>query len=324
LNQLNKDIKEYLINKSGKEETVSGESLEKLISRYFTCIEIIVNIMDYDISNIEEFIYHTPEKYTPEYYQSLLYFDRSIIKMYKERKDIIEKLFILDSENSDLVQKSLYNIFSQRQVTKFEKLRKRYYDAYSKISELKTYNDKKGSLESIISTAIQEAIDHIIDDWCDKNLKCLTEREERLYRTNLKLDLEGHINAGMPLDTAIGAASASGHSIINVLYRIIQTQGNRSNLLIKKKGDSLMKEFKSVFNTANPFNQCKKFCEMINGKTTGYFIRDVNYGLYYRSKVKKQRELLKKLPDVYTIDESKSTETKLFIEWGVASEKYQN
>ena len=324
LNQLNKDIKEYLINKSGKEETVSGESLEKLISRYFTCIEIIVNIMDYDISNIEEFIYHTPEKYTPEYYQSLLYFDRSIIKMYKERKDIIEKLFILDSENSDLVQKSLYNIFSQQQVTKFEKLRKRYYDAYSKISELKTYNDKKGSLESIISTAIQEAIDHIIDDWCDKNLKCLTEREERLYRTNLKLDLEGHINAGMPLDTAIGAASASGHSIINVLYRIIQTQGNRSNLLIKQKGDSLMKEFKSVFNTASPFNQCKKFCEMINGKTTGYFIRDVNYGLYYRSKVKKQRELLKKLPDVYTIDESKSTETKLFIEWGVASEKYQN
>jgi len=76
-------------------------------------------------------------------------------------------------------------------------------------------------LESIISTMIDDAIDHICDDYCNKNLKSLSEREEREYRENLKLDLEGHINAGMPLDTAIGGASSSGHSIINVLYRII-------------------------------------------------------------------------------------------------------
>jgi len=70
---------------------------------------------------------------------------------------------------------------------------------------------------------------------------------------------------------------------------------------------------------------------MINGKTTGYFVRDVNYGQYYRAKVAKQRELLDKLPkDIkgrplyYTIDEDRSTETKLFIEWAVGSEDYQN
>jgi hypothetical protein len=171
---------------------------------------------------------------------------------------------------------------------------------------------------------IDDAVDHIINDWCDKNLKCLTEKEERMYRENLKLDLRGHINAGMPLDTAIGGASSSGHSIINVLYRIIQTQQNRSNLLIKQKGDSLMKQFKNALGKASPFNQCKVFCETVDGQTTGYFIRDVNYGMYYRAKVAKQRELLKTLPAVYTIDESKSTKTKLFIEWGVGSEEYQN
>ena len=323
LNQLNKDIKEYLINNNG-EGTVSGESLEKLISRYFTCIDTIVNIMEYDISNLEDFIWNTPEKYTPDYYSSLLYFDRSIIKMYKEQKVIIEKLFNLDSENSDLIQKSLYNIFSQSQVTRFEELRKRYYDDYSKLSSLKTRHNMNSSLDLIVSTMIEDAVDHIVNDWCDKNLKCLTEREERMYRENLKLDLEGHINAGMPLDTAIGGASSSGHSIINVLYRIIQTQQNRSNLLIKQKGDSLMKQFKSALGKVSPFNQCKIFCETVDGQTTGYFIRDVNYGMYYRAKVAKQRELLKSLPNVYTIDESKSTKTKLFIEWGVGSEEYQN
>lgn len=323
LNQLNKDIKEYLINNSGP-DTISGESLEKLISRYFTCIDTIVNIMEYDISNLEDFIWNTPEKYTPDYYSALLYFDRSIIKMYKTQKEVIEKIFNLDSENSDLIQKSLYNIFKQSQIRRFEDLRKRYYDNYSKLSNFRSKDNINSSLDQIINDMIDDAIDHIINDWCDKNLKCLTEKEERMYRENLKLDLRGHINAGMPLDTAIGGASSSGHSIINVLYRIIQTQQNRSNLLIKQKGDSLMKQFKNALGKANPFNQCKVFCETIDGQTTGYFIRDVNYGMYYRAKVTKQRELLKTLPAVYTIDESKSTKTKLFIEWGVGSEEYQN
>lgn len=331
LNALNKDIKEYLITGENKEGTVSGESLEKLISKYFTCIDTIVSIMDDDISKLEDFIWNTPEMYTSEYYSSLLYFDRSVIKMYKEQKEITEAMFNLDSDESDLVQKALYDLFSQRQVRRFEELRGRYYSNYSKLSSLRTIHNKKGSLESIISTMIEDAISHICDDWCNKNLKCLSEKEEREYRENLKLDLEGHINAGMPLDTAIGGASSSGHSIINVLYRIIQTQGKRSNLLIKQKGDALVKQFKSVFNGYNPFNQCKVFCEMIDGKTTGYFIRDVNYGQYYRAKVAEQRRLLNRLPKnykgqplYYTIDESKSTATKLFIEWGAGTEKYQN
>ena len=333
LNALNKDIKEYLINHEGGEDTITGESLEKLISKYFTAIETIIDIMDDDISKIEEFIWHTPEKYTPEYYQSLLYFDRSVIKMYTEPKQkvIIESLFNLDSNSSDLIQKALYDIFSQNQVKKFEDLRKRYYENFSKLSNQKRVHGEKGSLQSIIDSKIDDAISHICDDWCNKNLKCLTEREEREYRQNLKLDLEGHVRAGMPLDTFIGGASSSGHSIINVLYRIIQTQGKRSNLLIKQKGDALVKQFKSTFGNHNPFNQCKQFCEIVDGKTTGYFIRDVNYGQYYRAKVAEQRRLLDKLPKnikdqplYYTINEQKSTETKLVIEWGVGTENYQN
>jgi hypothetical protein len=154
----------------------------------------------------------------------------------------------------------------------------------------------------------------------------------------------GHLKAGMPLDTFIGGASSSGHSIINVLYRIIQTQGNRSNLLIKQKGDALVKKFNNVFDNHNPFNQCKRFCEFVEDENdkkwvtrkarktlSGYFIRDVNYGQYYRKKVAEQRRLLKELDKktggnqlYYTIDEDKSTKTKLFIEWHIGSEKYQN
>lgn len=327
LNQLNKDIKQYLINRGGEEGTVSGETLEKLINRYFTCIDTIVSIMDDDITRIEDFIWHTPEKYTAEYYQSLLYFDRSVIGMYKNKnnKFIIESLFHLDSENSDLLQKTLFNIFDQKQIDRFDKLRTRYYENYNKLSIVRNFNNERGSLESIITTMVEDSISHVVDDWCNKNLKCLTPEEEREYRENLKLDLEGHINAGMALDTAIGGAASSGHSIINILYRIIQTQGNRSNLMIKKKGDVLIKQFKSVFGSHSPFNKCKQFCEMVDGKTTGYFIRDVNYGLYYRAKVAEQRRLLNLLPkDTHTINESKSTATKLFIEWHPGTEQYQN
>ena len=84
---------------------------------------------------------------------------------------------------------------------------------------------------------IQDAVQHVCDDWCNKELKCLTEEEERNYRESIKLDIEGHIKAGMPFDTFIGGATSSGHNSINMLYRIIQTQGSRSNLLIKQKGD---------------------------------------------------------------------------------------
>ena len=329
LSMLNKQIKEYLLYRKGGDTTVSGENLEKLISQYFTCIETIVNIMDDDILKLEDFIVHPPKPYTPEYYSSLLYFDRSVIGMYKTWKTTVEALFTLDSNKSDAIQKTLYDIFSQKQVRKFDELRNRYYENYERLSGIKSFHDDKESIDSIIDKMIDDAISHICDDWCNKNIKCLTEREERIYRENLKLDLKGHIKAGMPADVAIGAASASGHSIINVLYRIIQTQGNRSNLLIKQKGDLLLKKFKSTFNNHSPFNQCKQFCEMIDGKTTGYFVRDVNYGQYYRAKVAKQRQLLNNLPKddkgplYYTIDEEKSTATKLFIEWHVGAEEYQ-
>lgn len=335
LNVLNKQIKTYLINHDSAEDTISGENLERLIGQYFTCIETILTIMDADISSLEDFIWNVTEKtkYTPDYYQQLLYLDRSVIGMYtnRENKNAIEKLFSLDSDESDAIQKALYNIFSQSQIIRFENLRSRYYNNYTKLSVLKERKGQTGSLESIISNMIDDAVQHICDDWCNKNLKCLTPEEERNYRENLKLDIEGHIKAGMPLDTFIGGSASSGHSAINVLYRIIQTQGKRSNLLIKAKGDFLVKKFKSTFGNHSPFNQCKQFCETINGKTTGYFIRDVNYGQYYRAKVTKQRELLKKLGTdekgqlLYcTIDEDKSTATKLVIEWAVGSEKQQN
>ena len=344
LNQLNKQIKEFLINKGDGQSTVSGESVERLISQYFTCIDTIVSIMDDDISRLEFFIWNAPEKYTTEYYQSLLYFDRSVIKMYKEWKTTIEKMFLLDSDSADVIQNSLYGIFSQTQIRRFEELKSRYYNNYEKLSSQKTIHNKNESLESCIDTMINDAVQHICDDWCNKNLKCLTEEEERSYRESLKLDLVGHLKAGMPLDTFIGGASSSGHNIINVLYRIIQTQGNRSNLLIKQKGDALVAKFNDTFGNHNPFNQCKQFCEMVEDEsdkkwitrkprktTSGYFIRDVNYGQYYRAKVKEQRRLLDKLPKdsdgnplYYTINEDRSTKTKLFIEWHIGSEEFQN
>lgn len=336
LNVLNKQIKKYLVKHDDDDDVLRGENLERLIGQYFTCVENIVNIMDDDISKIEYFIWHTPIKYTPEYYQSLLYIDRSIIGMYENsvNKNIIAALFNLDSNSSDQVQKSLYNIFDQKQLEKFERLRERLSENYKKLSNVRKINGERGSLESIINTMIEDAIQYLCDNWCNDNIKCLTEEEELNYRQNLKADLEGHIKCGMPLSTIIGGSASSGHNIINVLYRIIQTQGKRSNLLIKQKGDSLLKLFKETFDNHNPLNECKQFCEMVEVKdkltgrikkvTSGYFIRAVNYGQYYRAKVAKQRELLKKLPDCYTIDEDKSTDTKLIIEWGVGSEKYQN
>ena len=342
LNSLNKDIKESLLNKSGLSETVSGESLEKLINRYLTSIDTIVGIMDDDISKLEDFIWHTPLIYTPEYYSQLLYFDRSVLGMYtnSENKTIIENLFSLDSELSDSIQQAIYKIFNQQQIRRFENLRDRYYKNYVKLTNKRSVNEKTGSLQQIIDEMIRDAISHIVDDWCNKNLKCLTEAEEKEYRENLKLDLEGHIKAGYPIDIAIGGSASSSHGIINVLYRIIQTQGKRSNLLIKQKGDMLIEQFKSVFDNHSPFNQCRQFCETITGKnkvgltvskTTGYFIRDVNYGQYYRAKVAAQREILNRLPKnedgkplYYTIDESKSTATKLIIEWKIGSEKYES
>lgn len=346
LGQLYNQIKEYLIKHNDKEDTVSGESLEKLISQYFTCIDTIVGIMEDDISKLEYFIWNAPEKYTTEYYQQLLYFDRSVIGMYTNRqnKTLIEKLFTLNSYSADPIQNALYGIFSQTHVKRFEQLKARYYNNYTKLTNKRTIDNKEESLENIIDTMIQDAVQHICDDWCTKNLKCLTEEEERRYRESLKLDMIGHLKAGMPLDTFIGGASSSGHSIINVLYRIIQTQGNRSNLLIKQKGDALVKKFNDVFDNHNPFNQCKRFCEFVEDENdkkwitrkarktlSGYFIRDVNYGQYYRAKVTEQRRLLKELDKktgsnqlYYTIDEDKSTKTKLFIEWHIGSEKYQN
>lgn len=342
LNVLNKQIKQYLINQDGSSDTVSGEEAERLVNQYFQCIETIISIMDDDILKIEDFVQHTPPKYTPDYYSQLLYIDRSIIKMYTNdyNKTIIEKLFKLDSESSDLLQKTLYDIFNRTQARKFDELRKRLYDNYTRLNSKREINGEQSSLQEIISTMIDDAIQYIIDDWCNNNLKCLTEEEDHNYRERLKLDLAGHVNAGMSLDTAIGGSASSAHNIVNVLYSIIQTQQHRSDLLIKQKGDELLKLFKDTFGSSSPFNQCAQFCEVVEVPdkkwvtrkkrkiTSGYFIRNVNYGQYYRAKVTEQRRLLKQIPtnngvSYYTIDEDKSTATKLVIEWGVGSEQYR-
>jgi hypothetical protein len=61
-------------------------------------------------------------------------------------KTIIEKLFKLDSESSDLLQKTLYDIFNRTQVRKFDELRKRLYDNYTRLNSKRKINGEQSSL----------------------------------------------------------------------------------------------------------------------------------------------------------------------------------
>lgn len=96
-------------------------------------------------------------------------------------------------------------------------------------------------------------------------------------------------------EVIIGMASRSKSPIVRIVEKMMSDSEFDTNRQTLKKGHELVRLYNEVRPTGSQIslhNWQKRFMEFDeNGIPTGYFIRDINYGQFYKNKDKKEQEL---------------------------------
>jgi len=102
----------------------------------------------------------------------------------------------------------------------------------------------------------------------------------------------GDLAAG---EVLIGMASRSKSPIVRIVEKMMSSAEYDTSRQTLKKGNELIRKYNELRpkgSQISPYNWQKRFMEFDrDGIPTGYFIRDINYGQFYRDKDRKEEEL---------------------------------
>lgn len=102
----------------------------------------------------------------------------------------------------------------------------------------------------------------------------------------------GDLAAG---EVIIGMASRSKSPIVRIVEKMMSEAEYTTSRQVLKKGHDLIKLYNKVRPTGSqisPYNWQKRFMEFDDTNTsTGYFVREINYGQFYKDKDAKENEL---------------------------------
>lgn len=123
----------------------------------------------------------------------------------------------------------------------------------------------------------------------------ITNKELFVSNMNRWLDQDetyGDLAAG---EVLIGMASRSKSSVVRIVEKMMSEAEFKTERQVLKKGHELMRLYDKIRpagSRMSPVNWQKKFMEFDrDGIPTGYFIRDINYGQFYRDKDNYEQQL---------------------------------
>lgn len=149
------------------------------------------------------------------------------------------------------------------------------YDQFSKMSMIVA--DIAAQYDNILS----RYVDKIIDDYCEANVD-VGDRAKFSY--NAKLWVRNEINDGRLQmgELLLGGTTSSRSPIV----RMVEFMVSDCNTRVRIETGTLGHKLKKLYDKCSPLvsfsNFMRNFIELDeNGKPTGYFLRDINYGKFY-------------------------------------------
>lgn len=184
------------------------------------------------------------------------------------------------------------------------------YSSLNKMNEVRAANNPNAiNLKNFVNQLISN-IDvlqsdynvHVVKPYVRKVLvdfvnqeDAITDKQTFIYNMEHWLDQDvayGDLAAG---EVIIGMASRSKSPIVRIVEKMMSDAEFRSARKTLKKGQQLIRLYNELRPTGSQIsasNWQKRFMEFdSDGIPTGYFIRDINYGQFYKDKDKKEQEL---------------------------------
>ena len=150
-----------------------------------------------------------------------------------------------------------------------------------------TLQNDISQLEILYQQALAEVTKRIIDDYADKYVKLGDRETWKLVAEDwlLKQSINGDIGG---FEAFAGMFSKSSNPVVKVCHSMMCDDEFEVNRATLEKGRLLVKLYnkcKSIIDELSPVNFFKQFMELDkDGKPTGYFIRNKNYGQFYKDK----------------------------------------
>lgn len=182
--------------------------------------------------------------------------------------------------------------------------------AISKANEIRYNNNKDAINLKNLSTTLLKTIDELQRDYNESIVKPYVKKiltdyvnndthitDKKLFIYNMEKWLEqdstyGDLSAG---EVLVGMASRSKSPVVRIVENMISRAEFKTNRDVLARGNKLMRlynKIRPVGSQISPFNYQKRFMEFDErGISTGYFIREINYGLFYRKKDLYEEEL---------------------------------
>lgn len=220
--------------------------------------------------------------------EQILAIKRDCLGFYKQ---MIEDILVhLRSHNTDIVDRTQIEQQAEEEgLFLSDKLK-----TVPLIRAAMTLQNDISQLEILYQQALAEVTKRIIDDYADKYVK-LGDREtwklvaeDWLLRQSINGDIGG-------FEAFAGMFSKSSNPVVKVCHSMMcddEFEVNRSTL---DKGRLLVKLYnrcKGLIDEISPVNFFKQFMELDkDGKPTGYFIRNKNYGQFYKDKTAFEQSL---------------------------------
>lgn len=140
-------------------------------------------------------------------------------------------------------------------------------------------------------------VDKTISDFVDQNVD-VGDRETIKY--NMQAWVRNEINDGKLMfgEITIGGTTSS----VSPIVRMVEFMVSQANTEVRIQTNSVGHKLQSLFNKCKPTISSRKFMKNfveldLNGKPTGYFLRDVNYGQFYADK----EQFISKLDEKYNV-----------------------
>ena len=212
--------------------------------------------------------------------QEINFIQQDLIGYYKNMLDIVSSLF--SDKMSSINKFNQYRVANDPNAINLENF----------VNQL-LYNIEM--LQSDYNArVVKPYVRKVLTDFVNKE-DAVTDKGTFIYNMEKWLEQDtayGDLAAG---EVLIGMASRSKSPIVRIVEKMMSEAEYATSRQTLKKGNELIRkynELRPIGSQISPYNWQKRFMEFDrNDVPTGYFIRDINYGQFYRDKDEKEQEL---------------------------------
>ena len=273
---------------------------QRLIADLKSSLELIDSKNEDSVEDVFDIIERFLKTANLEIMQTRHYIDNNLILKPKSEWDAQ----VVNQIQQDLIGyyqnllMQVYSLFSDRTsaINKYNQYRvennEDAVDLKNFVSQL--VKDISGLQQDYNSHVVMPYVKMVLTDYVNQE-DAISDKQTFIYNMYKFLEQDsayGDLAAG---EVLVGMASRSKSSVVRIVEKMMRQAESAASRQVLKKGHDLMRLYdkvRPIGSQISPVNWQKRFMEFDrDGIPTRYFVREINYGQFYKDKDEKERQL---------------------------------